>query len=152
MAQVLWPGNVGGRQWKALSSCCLSVCLDFGGHIGKLHVMSCYAPTRAASKQHKDKQLNTFLSSLAAGDCFVILVISMLELVFGRVVISGIRNVLGPHAYGLVNDAGRELLSFLLCHEVAVCNKIHKQTWQHPKSKQWSCIDYVMMSQRDRKY
>ena len=65
--------------------------------------------------------------------------------------------MLGPNGYGLENDAGKELLSFLLCHEVAVCNtwvekNIHKQMWQHPKSKQWSCIDYGMMSQRDRKY
>ena len=22
---------------------------------------------------------------------------------------------------------------------------IHKQTWQHPKSKQWCCIDYTIM-------
>ena len=28
---------------------------------------------------------------------------------------------------------------------------IHKQTWQHPKSKQWSCIDFVVIKQRDRK-
>jgi len=41
----------------------------------------------------------------------------MLELVLGRVVISGMM-----YGYGLVNDAGRELLSFLLSHEVAVCN------------------------------
>ena len=59
-------------------------------------------------------------------------------------------DVLGPHDSGLVNDAGKELLSFLLCHEVTVCNtwfeknSIYKQTWQHP--------DYMMMSQRDRKY
>jgi len=24
---------------------------------------------------------------------------------------------------------------------------IYKQTWQHPKSKQWNCIDYVVMRQ-----
>ena len=26
----------------------------------------------------------------------------------------------------------------------------YKQTWQHPKSKQWSCIDFAVMRQRDR--
>ena len=67
-------------------------------------------------------------------------------------------DVLGPHGYGLVNDTGKELLSFLSCHDVNVYNtwfekkSIHKQTWQHPKSKQWSCIDFIFMSQRDRKY
>ena len=28
---------------------------------------------------------------------------------------------------------------------------IHQQTWQHPKSKQWSRIDSVIMSQSDRR-
>ena len=38
-----------------------------------------------------------------------------------------------------------------------VCNtwfekkNIHKQTWQHPKSKQWHCIDFIIMRQSDRK-
>ena len=27
---------------------------------------------------------------------------------------------------------------------------IHKYTWQHPGSKQWHCIDYVIMRQRQR--
>ena len=27
----------------------------------------------------------------------------------------------------------------------------YKQTWQHPKSKQWSCIDFVITHQRDRR-
>ena len=29
---------------------------------------------------------------------------------------------------------------------------IYKQTWQHPKSKQWHCIDYVITRQKDRKW
>ena len=28
--------------------------------------------------------------------------------------------------------------------------RIHKFTWQHPGSKQWHCIDYVIMRQRQR--
>ena len=44
----------GGRQlqWKAWSSRCLSACLDFGGCVGKLYVMSCYALRRAADKDN----------------------------------------------------------------------------------------------------
>jgi len=52
----------------------------------------------------------------------------------------------GGHGYGVINDAGRELLSSLLSRQAttkpSVCNtwfvkkKIHKQTWQHLKSKQ----------------
>ena len=96
------------------------------------------------------QQLNTFLSSLAVGD--------FNARDGSRESGDQWHDVLGPHAYGLLNDAGRELSSFLLCHEIAVGNtcfekkNIHKQTWQHPKSKKWNCIDYVMMSQRDKKY
>jgi len=28
---------------------------------------------------------------------------------------------------------------------------IHKYTWQHPGNKQWHCIDYVIMRQKQRK-
>ena len=61
-------------------------------------------------------------------------------------------DVRGPHGYGVVDDAGAELLSFLSLHQTAICNTwfkkkdVHKQTWQHPKSKQWSCIDNVIMA------
>ena len=66
-------------------------------------------------------------------------------------------SVRGPHRYGVINDAGKDLLSFLFVHRATVCNTrfakkaIHQQTWQHPKFKQWSCIDYVIMSQSDRR-
>ena len=30
---------------------------------------------------------------------------------------------------------------------LVVKKAIHKETWQHPKSKQWSCIDSVVMRQ-----
>ena len=46
---------------------------------------------------------------------------------------------------------------FLSVHRATVRNTwftkkaIHQQTWQHPKSKQWSYIDYVIMSQSDRR-
>ena len=28
---------------------------------------------------------------------------------------------------------------------------IHNQTWQHPKSKQWHCIDYAIMRKAQRR-
>ena len=50
---------------------------------------------------------------------------------------------------------GRSYLAFSLpSRYLTVCNtwlqnkKIHRVTWQHPKSKQWSCIDYVIMRER----
>ena len=60
-----------GRQWKALSSRAVSACLQFSGRSrDTLHIMSCYAPTRAASRQEKDifDELNSILSSVPAGE------------------------------------------------------------------------------------
>ena len=60
--------------------------------------------------------------------------------------------VKGPHGYG-ETEAGKELLAFLSSNEATVCNTWFqkkancKQTWQHPKSKQWHCIDYAIIGQ-----
>ena len=57
----------------------------------------------------------------------------------------------GPHGHGSLNEAEKELLFFLSTNDTTECNTwfekkaIHKQTWQHPKSKQWHCIDYAIM-------
>ena len=45
----------GGRQWKAWSTRCVSVCLQMnGGVVGRFHVVSCYALTTAASREVKE--------------------------------------------------------------------------------------------------
>ena len=65
-------------------------------------------------------------------------------------------NVRGPHGYGNVNDAGKELLAFLAANEATICNTwfckrdIYKRTWMHPRSKQWHCIESKTMRQKDR--
>ena len=150
-----------GKQWKAWGSRAVSACLRVGeGVKTKLNVVLCYVPTRAASRQVKDaffQVLESILAAIPAGEKYVILgdfnarVVSR-ECVGGQWVL-----VRGPHGYEVINDAGKELLSFLSVHWATVCNTwfakkvIHQQTWQHPKSKQWSCIDYVIMSQSDRR-
>ena len=54
-----------------------------------------------------------------------------------------------------LNEAVKELLSFLSTNEASVCNTwfkkkdIHKQTLQHPKSPRWHCIDYVIMHEEE---
>jgi hypothetical protein len=56
-----------------------------------------------------------------------------------------------------MNDAGADLLSFCALNELTIMNtcfekkEIHKFTWQHPRSKQWHCIDYVIMHQKQRR-
>ena len=65
--------------------------------------------------------------------------------------------VRGPHGYGETNEAGKELRAFLSSNEAIVCNTWfrkkanRKQTWQHPKSKQWHCIDYAIIGQYHRR-
>ncbi len=66
----------GGKQWKTWSSRCVSACLQFAGCDRKLHVMSCYAPTRAASRLDKDKfsmVLDNFIASVSSRESYVIL-------------------------------------------------------------------------------
>ena len=66
-------------------------------------------------------------------------------------------SVRGPHGYGELNDAGRELLAFLTINEATVCNTwfqkkdIHKRTWQHPRYKRWHCIDFAIIRQTHRR-
>jgi len=151
-----------GSRWRAWSSRIVSATVKVAKGNGRnsfLHVLSCYAPTYGASREDKDAfldQLQQVLSAVPSDECYV-----MLGDFNARV---GSRTVeddewwyeRGPHGHGVMNDAGRELLSFLSINEATVCNTwfmkkaIYKQTWQHPKSKQWHCIDYAIMRKVDR--
>ena len=65
--------------------------------------------------------------------------------------------VCGPHGVGEVNEAGEELLNFLLQNESTICNtwfykkSIHKYNWQHSRSKVWHCIDFAIVRQKNRR-
>jgi len=127
---------------------------------GQLHVLSCYAPTYAASREAKEEfydNLQSALDEIPAEDMYVIL-----GDFNARVGSRGADDdqwwkVRGPCGLGVVNEAGAELLNFLLLNGTTICNtwfqkrNIHKQTWQHPKTKNWHCIDYVMMREKDRR-
>ena len=150
--------RAGGERWKAWSSRLISASLAIGGSRGPVfHVISCYAPTRRASREHKDNFINLMEQALAAipsHEPYIILgdfnarVGSRVDKddPWGR--------VRGSHGYGSINDAGMELLQLLAAHEATVLNSwfekrsIHKQTWMHPRSKQWHCIDYCIMCQK----
>ena len=64
-------------------------------------------------------------------------------------------HVQGPHGWGTIIDAGRELLAFLSLNGATFCNtwfemkNIKKQKWQHPSSKKWHCIDFAITRWRD---
>ena len=122
--------------------------------------MSCYAPTRAASRQEKDtffNKLNCISSSVLAGEKYVVLGDFNACVGSRKVVGDQWSEVWDPHGCGVTNDAGKELLGFLSTQQATVSNKwfrkkdILRVTWQHPKSKQWSYIDYVIMRESDRR-
>ncbi len=64
--------------------------------------------------------------------------------------------VRGPHGWGQLNSSGEELLNFLSLNQATVCNTWFakknncKQTWQHPRTKQWHCIDFIVTAQAAR--
>ncbi|XP_065886632.1 uncharacterized protein [Dysidea avara] len=153
--------EAGGKQWKSWNARMVSACFKIGEKQHDfLHVVSCYAPTWGSSRAVKDEfwdGLESFLNSVPLGDQWIMLG-DFNARVGSRVCLDdqwdGVR---GPYGFGELNDAGRELLSFLSSHEGMVCNTrfqkkdIHKQTWQHPKSGAWHCIDYILMHQKDRR-
>jgi len=65
--------------------------------------------------------------------------------------------VLGSHSVGKENSNGTLLLQTCSRHELAISNGFfqlankYKMTWQHPRSKQWHTLDYVITRQRDIK-
>jgi len=67
----------GGCMWKAWSSRLVVATLDVGrGSCGRLHVLSCYAPTFAASREEKDHFFDTLqqaLSVIPSNECYVVL-------------------------------------------------------------------------------
>ena len=152
----------GGCRWKAWSSRLVTATLkvEQGGGAEFLHVFSCYAPTYVASREDKDSFFDTLqqaISAVPSEECFV-----MLGDFNARVGSRADQDddwwyERGPHGHGVINEAGRELLSFLSINDATVCNTwfpkkaIHKQTWQHPKSKQWHCIDYAIMRKSHRR-
>ncbi len=152
--------KLGGQQWNACSSRCVTAVVQMNKRpSSKVHLVSCYAPTRAASREVKEaffQELENIISSIPPEEMYIILG-DFNARVGSRVSAEEEwSSVRGPHGFGDINDSGKELLSFLSLHQATVCNTwfekrdIHKHTWQHPKSKQWSCIDYVVMRQRER--
>ena len=65
-------------------------------------------------------------------------------------------DVRGPCGIGECNNAGKEL-SFLSLNQLTICNtwftkrSQYLQTWQHPHTKRWHAIDFIVLHQRDRR-
>ena len=65
--------------------------------------------------------------------------------------------VRGFHGVGQMNRAGEALLPFCTLNEMQIMNTYfqnkpsHKHTQQHPGSRKWHCIDYMIMKKESEK-
>jgi hypothetical protein len=65
--------------------------------------------------------------------------------------------VIGQHEVGKMNQNGLSLLSLCAEQQLVITSTILqmknrlKTTWQHPRSKRWHILDYVIVRQKDRK-
>ena len=109
--------SLGSKIWKAWSSRLVSVTLKMGHKQDRwLHVLSCYAPTYAASMEEKNRFFNTLqqaLSAIPPQDCYVILG-AFNARVGSRVEGDKWWNERGSHGYGVLNDAGGKFFLFLV--------------------------------------
>ena len=147
--------KAGGSRWKAWSSRLLSISIKIGDSPHDiLHILSCYAPTFAATRVEKDKfydDLQCALSEIPSREMYVVMGDFNARVGSRTGMDDQWQDVRGPHGFGNVNEAGTSLLSFLSINEAVICNTwfekrdIHKATWQHPGSKQWHCIDFMIM-------
>ena len=157
--------KAGGEQWKSWGSRIIKATL--GGDnkkTSRVHILSCYAPTFAASRTAKDNffdDLQQAMGEIPPNEPYVMLGDFNARVGSSRPNVveeeDQWENIRGPHGFGEVNDAGKELLHILSLNEATVCNTwfqkkdIYKGTWQHPKSKKWHCIDYAIVRTRDKR-
>lgn len=164
----------GGSQWKAVSSRIVMAkfplsCSNSSSLTNKsIVVVSCYAPTFRSSRTEKDKffnELQNVLDGVGRHDKMVLLGDFNARVgsrgdaayAFGGVDLQAEwSHVRGPDGIGECNDAGKELLSFMSINDASICNTwfkkraIYKQSWQHPCTRKWHSIDFIVVHQRDR--
>ena len=152
--------KAGGEQWKARSSRLITAKLKLGDrHQEILHVISCYAPTFAANRTEKDKFFNDLqqaLDEIPPEEPYLLLGDFNARVGSRSEADEEWEHTRGPHGFAEVNEAGKELLTFLSLNVATVCNTwfskrdIYKQTWQHTKLKRWHCIDFAIVRQRSK--
>ena len=107
-----------------------------------LHVVSCYAPTRAASRQVKDtffQDLESILAALPIGQKYVILGDFNAHVGSRKCIGDRWGSVRGQHGYGVINDADKDLLSLLSETSWISLNKclINFIQMYHPTLPEW---------------
>ena len=122
-----------------------------------LTIISVYAPTLQADPATKEgfyAELRTLLGQISKDD--KILVMGDFNARVGRD-FNVWPGVLGRHGIGSCNENGRLLLELCAEQGLSITNTLFQQkarfktTWQHPRSKHWHLLDYVLVRQRDIK-
>ncbi|XP_049595938.1 uncharacterized protein [Syngnathus scovelli] len=116
-------------------------------------LISAYAPTLDADPECKElfnASLHTAMNKTAPTDKLILLCDFN-----ARVGPDGVlwKDVLGQHGVGKLNAKGLRLLTFCSEYRLVIIqlkNKF-KTSWQHPRSKHWHLLDYIIVCQADRK-
>ena len=155
-----------GESWLAVNSRIVSVRLQFGdkhpsGSQQYVSIISVYAPTHRAPAEVKEKfydDLQAVISSVPSSD--VLLVMGDFNTRVGcwsnsvsEPLWDGVQ---GNFGVGKINESSESLLSFCALNQLCVMNtmfekkRIQQYTWHHAGTKNWHCIDYVLMRQFQR--
>jgi exonuclease III len=119
-----------------------------------LTVISAYAPTLNAEEEIKGfyDDLDKLISTTPNKDKLIILGDFNARVGKDHNVWRG---VIGKDGVGKVNSSGKMLLTKCAEHNLVITNTLfrlrnsHKVSWQHPRSKHWHLIDYVIVRKRD---
>lgn len=120
-----------------------------------LTLISVYAPTLTSENDVKEQfyeQLDQAIKATPQSDKLIVL--GDFNARVGREN-SNWEGVLGRHGVGKVKDNGLLLLSKGAEHGLCITNTLfrmgdkYKTTWQHPRSKHWHMIDFIVVRQRD---
>ena len=137
----------GGNRWRAWSSRIVSATLKVGsGSRDVLHVVTSYAPPFAASREEKDNfysSMQEALTAIPSQECYVLLGDFNARVGSRMVDDDEWWDERSPHGLGILNEAGRELLSFLSVNEATVCNTV--VTWLGSSTKPGA--DEALLSQ-----
>ena len=156
-----------GETWKAVSPRVVSARLKIMNKLPNrrtptfVTVVSMYAPTFRATPDEKEAFYSDLQSTLNGVDeRDLLLLVGDFNARVGSAANSSSEEtwngVRGIHGVGRMNGAGADLLTFCALNELTIVNtcftkkNIHNYTWQHPGNKQWYCIDYIIMRQKQR--
>lgn len=118
------------------------------------NIISAYAPTLIADNKVKEQfysQLDDLLTHIPKDNKLILL--GDFNARVGRDQIW--KEVIGCHGIGKCNTNGTLLLTKCAEHDLVITNTQFRQknkfktTWQHPRSKHWHLIDYVIVRARD---